>query len=282
MPSTQNFICQTCGTQYPPAATLPDECTICTEPRQFVPTEGQQWTTAEDLTKTHANHVTAVEPQLHALYTEPHFGIGQRAFLVQTPDGNILWDCVTLLDAPTEARARELGGIAAIAICHPHYYSAMAEWARAFDCPICIHAADQGWVVNPAADMRYFDSETVDLPGGCTLIRTGGHFAGSTVLHWPAGAEGRGVMLVGDSLKTTADLRHVSFVRSSPNDLPLSAEDADRIVACLEPYAYDRLYSFRHEMVLPKGAKGIVHASAKLHREALAGRYPGGTALANA
>ena len=275
------YICATCGLQYPPTSAPPAVCTICTESRQYVAPEGQAWITPAQLRRRHANHVAPVEPGLHAIHSAPRFAIGQRAFLVETGEGNILWDCVTLLDEPTEARVRELGGLAAIAICHPHYYAAMARWSEVFGCPVYVHAADRRWVVYPADDTRYFETDTLALPGGCTLVRTGGHFAGSTVLHWPAGAAGRGVLLTGDSLKTTSNLEHVSFVRSSPNDLPLSADDADEIVRRLEPYAFDRLYSFRRDMVLPNGAKDIVRASAKLHREALAGRYPGGTALAN-
>jgi len=36
--------------------------------------------------------------------------------------GNILWDCVSLIDSDTVARIQALGGISAIAISHPHYY----------------------------------------------------------------------------------------------------------------------------------------------------------------
>lgn len=159
---------------------------------------------------------------------------GVRSFLVQTPEGNVWWDCITLHDEPTQQRIDKLGGLAAIAICHPHYYSGMIDWARANDCPIHLHEADRQYVAYADDHIHFFTEDQVDLPGGLTLLRTGGHFAGSTALHWPTGAEGRGVMLTGDSLKTTADLAHVSFVRSSPNDLPLAADDADHIVNCLE------------------------------------------------
>ncbi|WP_211230662.1 hypothetical protein [Alicyclobacillus herbarius] len=56
-----------------------------------------------------------------------------------------------------------------------------------------------------------------------TLIHVGGHFAGSAVLHWKAGAEGKGVLLSGDTLSVSADLRWVSFMYSFPNRIPLSA-----------------------------------------------------------
>ena len=55
----------------------------------------------------------------------PAFGIGQRALLVRTREGNILWDCVSLIDSDTVALIKALGGIYAIAISHPHYYTSM-------------------------------------------------------------------------------------------------------------------------------------------------------------
>ena len=234
------------------------------------------------LREGHRNRVRPVEPGLFGVWTEPRFAIGQRALLVQTPEGNVLWDCVTLLDRETVEAVHALGGVAAIAVCHPHYYSGVVEWARAFDAPVYLHAADRRWAMRPDDRLVFWEGERVSLPDGLTAVRTGGHFAGSAVLHWPGGADGRGALLCGDSLKTTADLRGVSFMRSSPNDLPLSADDADAVVGALDGLAFDRLYSFRHGMVIETGARGAVEASARRHRQALEGRYPAGTARSNA
>lgn len=132
-------ICVTCGTQFAEAASEPEHCPICEDERQYLGFGGQRWTTLEALRRDHRNEFAPQEPGLTALRTTPGFAIGQRAFLVQSPGGNVLWDCLTLLDDETIARVRALGGIAAIAISHPHYYSAMVEWARAFDAPIYLH-----------------------------------------------------------------------------------------------------------------------------------------------
>ena len=99
--------------------------------RQYVGWEGQRWTTLDTLSNIHRNSIQQEEPHLFSIHTEPEFGIGERAFLIQTPEGNVLWDCVALLDADTRKRISELGGIHAIAISHPHYYTTMAEWSRA-------------------------------------------------------------------------------------------------------------------------------------------------------
>jgi hypothetical protein len=140
MPS---FICTACGTQYPERATPPAQCLICEEERQYVPVRGQTWTTLEALRVGHANSFREYETGLIGIGTQPQFAIGQRALLVRTPGGNVLWDCISLLDDATVTVIRGLGGIQAIAISHPHFYTTMVEWARAFDCPIHLHAADK-------------------------------------------------------------------------------------------------------------------------------------------
>src|SRR6478735_9631375 len=124
--------------------------------------------------------------------TVPKFSIGQRALLLRAPDGNILWDCIPFIDAATVEIVKGLGGVAAIAISHPHYYSTMVEWSHAFGAvPIHLHAADRQWIMRPDPCIRLWDGDTLPLASGVTLVRCGGHFAGGTVLHWAAGGEGR-------------------------------------------------------------------------------------------
>ncbi len=137
------YLCVTCGTQFPESLKPPDHCAICEDERQYVGPDGQDWTTLERLRTTHKNTIKQEEENLYSINTMPKFGIGQRAFLIQTPRGNLLWDCVGLIDDATISRIKELGGIAEIAISHPHYYTSMVEWSRAFgDPPIHIHEAD--------------------------------------------------------------------------------------------------------------------------------------------
>ena len=176
------FICTACGTQYPDSAQAPSQCRICEEERQYVPEAGQGWTTLEALAKSHVNQFREYEPGVTGIGAG--FAIGQRALLLQTPGGNILWDCVATLNDATVSAIKAKGGLKAIAISHPHFYTAMGEWARAFDCPIHLHAADKDWIVNPSPAVQLWDGETHRLWDGVTLIRCGGHFEGGTVLHW--------------------------------------------------------------------------------------------------
>ena len=238
-----NYICITCGTQFSETEQPPASCPVCEDERQYVNWAGQQWTTLEQLRTDHSNRIEEEGAKLYGIGTEPSFAIGQRALLVQSPGGNILWDCVTLLDEQTVRRVTELGGIRAIAVSHPHYYSAMIEWSRAFDdAPIHLHAADREWVMRDDRNIRFWEGETHSLWDGMTLVHCGGHFEGGTVFHWPDGAGGRGALLTGDVIQVVLDRRYVSFMRSYPNLIPLSAGAVVRIIASIEPFAFDQIY----------------------------------------
>ncbi len=264
-----HFICQTCGTQFAATATPPDHCPICTDERQYVGHDGQQWTTLADLQITHHNIIKTVEPNLTGIGSHPSFAIGQRALLLQTPNGNVLWDCISLLDDPTIAVVNALGGIDAIAISHPHYYSSMIEWSRAFDAPIYLHAADREWVMRPDPAIHFWEGATHSLIDGVTLIRCGGHFAGGTVLHWAAGADGNGAMLSGDILQVVSDRRFVSFMYSYPNLIPLPARAVEQIVAAVEPFAFDRIYGAWWGRIVADDGKASVQRSADRYIAAL-------------
>src|SRR3954467_6829510 len=180
-----NAICFTCGTQFRAPATEPDSCPICTDERQYVGLEGQKWTTLDDLRRNYTTKIQTEEPGLTSFSMEPKFGIGQRMFVIETPAGNVLWDCITLLDDAAVQQIRKLGGLKAIAISHPHYYTSMVEWSREFgDVPIYLHADDSKWVMRPDTNIRFWNGEEQDLPGDLRLFRCGGHFEGATVLYW--------------------------------------------------------------------------------------------------
>jgi glyoxylase-like metal-dependent hydrolase (beta-lactamase superfamily II) len=264
------YICTTCGTQYPDAAAPPERCAICDEERQYIGWRGQGWTTLEQLRAQYHNVIRRHEPGLTGIGTHPDFGIAQRALLVQTSAGNTLWDCISLVDEPTVAAVNALGGIAAIAISHPHYYSSMIEWSRAFEAPIYLHADDRRWVMRPDSAVQFWEGETQALPGGLTLIRCGGHFAGSLALHWPAGAEGRGVLLTGDTLTVVQDRRWLSFMYSYPNLIPLPASTVRRIGAAVAPYEFDRIYGAWWERIVDREAKAAVARSVERYVAALA------------
>jgi hypothetical protein len=270
------FLCTTCGTQHAESPSPPDRCLICEDERQYIGWGGQRWTTLGELRSDHENQIREEEPGLTGIGTTPKFGIGQRALLIRSPGGNVLWDCISLIDDATIEAIRGLGGLAAIAISHPHYYSAMVEYSRAFDgVPIHLHTADRQWVMRPDPAIEFWEGETKALHDGMTLVRCGGHFEGGTVLHWPAGVGGRGVLLAGDILQVCQDRRHVSFMYSYPNYIPLPADAVRRAVAAVEPFVFDRIYGFMFELAIPEGGKVAVARSADRYLRAIGAGEPG-------
>ncbi len=185
----QTHICATCGSQFSPSPDPPADCPICEDERQYVGLHGQEWITLEKLRQKYRNFFFQEGPGIWGVQTEPKFGIGQRALLVQTGAQNILWDCVSLIDADTVELVRALGGISAIAVSHPHYYSSMVEWSHCFgNVPVFLHADDRHWVQRPDPVIQFWTGETHSIGDGLMLIRVGGHFTGYQALHW-AGAE---------------------------------------------------------------------------------------------
>jgi hypothetical protein len=261
----ETSICQTCGTQYPPADQPPDACPICLDERQYVGLDGQRWTTPAELAAGHTNAIREQEPGLLGIGTEPQFGIGQRALLV---DG-LLWDCVSLLDDPTAAAIAAAGGVRAIAISHPHYYSAMVDWAERFDVPILLHADDAEHVMRPSPRVEHWTGERRELWNGLELIRLGGHFAGGTVCLWPGGAGGRGALLSGDVIQVVSDTDWASFMWSFPNYIPLPAGEVERIRTVVETLAFDRMYGAFWWAVMDPDARAKVLRSADRYLAAL-------------
>jgi hypothetical protein len=244
---TDHAICATCGTQF--ADAQPDRCPICEDPRQYVRPEGQTWTTLAELQSRHRNRF-APQGDLEGLGTEPHFAIGQRALLVPAGAAKVMWDCITLFDEDTAALIERRGGLEAIAISHPHYYSAMVEWARRFDCPVFLHEADREWIVRPDPHLELWSGSHHDLGHGLTLIHTAGHFAGATVMHRAAGA---GTLLTGDVCLAVPDRRYVTFLWSYPNRVPLPAADVRRIGDAVAPFAFDTIHCAFWDMQVADG-----------------------------
>jgi hypothetical protein len=259
------YCCETCGTQYAPGPAPPPECPICLDERQYVGHDGQRWTTLDALAADHVNAVREQEPGLVGIGTEPKFAIGERALLV---DG-LLWDCVTLLDDATAAAVEAAGGLRAIAISHPHYYTSMVDWADRFDVPILLHADDAEHVMRPSPRIEHWTGERRELWEGLELIRLGGHFAGGTVCLWKGGADGRGALLTGDVVQVCADAEWASFMWSFPNFVPLPAREVERIRGVVETLDFDRVYGAFWNGVMARDGRAKVLRSADRYLAAL-------------
>ena len=266
-PNAEVWVCPTCGANFPPGPEPPAHCPVCEDERQWVPPTGQVWKTIGELAQDGwRTEVRDVESDLFGIGAKPMVGVGQRALLVRTSEGNLLWDPPPFIDQPAIDAVRELGGLAVVTSSHPHMYGAIVEWSHAFAAEILLPEVDLPWLMRPDPAARSWAGAIEALPG-VTLVQCGGHFPGSAVALW------NGALLVGDTLFVTDGADRVSFIWSAPNRLPLPEREVRGIVEALAPYSYDRIYSGWWDLEIDRDAKRIVERSAARYIEIVRGDF---------
>ncbi|KAL5421750.1 hypothetical protein PMIN06_009261 [Paraphaeosphaeria minitans] len=291
-------VCFTCGTQFDaPFASPPPNCPICEDPRQYVPPTGQQWTSLNNERSSQKNKFTTDphDTRIHYITTKPiapstttmpaglseststtkQLGIGERAILLQTEHGNVLWDLVAWLDDGTVDFIKSKGGLKAIVISHPHFWTTHLEWARVFGCPVYLQEADKEWIQrkeDPQGLRRFVSGETEILPG-VTSLQAGGHFPGSSFLHWDS------KLFIADTMmsvpsgfskphssKANPDAVTYSFMWAYPNMIPLPPSEVLGIWKSIKGVEFESTYGgfMGQNVVGRKGLKGEVLESAKV------------------
>jgi glyoxylase-like metal-dependent hydrolase (beta-lactamase superfamily II) len=254
-------ICETCGTQYAQSTAVPDNCPVCEDERQYVGWNGQSWTTLGALRASHALRIED-DGGLLGIGIAPDFAIPQRALLLPTDAGNILWECVSLVTDEAVAVLKARGGVDRIVISHPHFYAAMAEWSEALgNVPILLHAADRAWVRRPSPNIEFWSGDAHRLSDTVSLIRCGGHFPGSTALHWREGPRSGGALFPGDALQVVLDRRHVAFMYSYPNHVPMRTSDVRSMRERLAGFEFEDVFGYTWGRNIVGGARAAVDAS---------------------
>lgn len=255
----EQIICSTCGTYYQ-TDNAPVVCTICTDERQYVPVSGQSWTFTSELVKKHSIKLNKIKERLYEFEINPMFAIGQRALFVLSDQGNVLWDCIPLLDEMTIEFIKSKGGLKAIALSHPHFYSNMNDWAKIFDCPIYIHKNDEEHIMQKSENIVLWEGNEKKLWDGMKVILMGGHFEGSSILHVPFLSD-EGTILCGDTLFLSPSKKHFSIVRSSPNRIPLPISEIKRLKVEFENIPFDSFYGYIKTQNLEENVKKVFETS---------------------
>ncbi|HEY8838321.1 MAG TPA: MBL fold metallo-hydrolase, partial [Dehalococcoidia bacterium] len=76
----------------------------------------------------------------------------------------------------------------------------------------------------------------------------------------------------GDTITVVMDRRHVSFMYSYPNLIPLSAAAIERIVDTVRPYDYERIYGAWNGRVVALDGARSVERSAERYLRMIHGR----------
>lgn len=255
------WMCVFCANEFPPGETPPARCPICDDDRQWLPESGPGFMPLDE-TADNALTTDQVESGLTALTVRPSVGIGQRGFVIATSDGNILWEPPGFIGPALVDWLERHGGLAAVAASHPHLVGASVSLSHRFGrVPVYYNDFDRRWVTRPDPAIELW-TDTADLPGGVRLVRCGGHFPGSAVLHLPDAANGRGAILTGDTVKGVMQPGMVTFMRSYPNMIPLSPRLVRHIVDRIGELRFDRLYD-AFGVVIDHDARGVVETSAQ-------------------
>jgi hypothetical protein len=262
-------ICKTCGTQFDDRPTPPTHCPICTDERQYVGWNGQTWTTHEALRASHSLRI-GDDAGLLAIGMTPDFAIPQRALFLPTDAGNLLWECVSLVNDAVVETLRARGGVDRIVISHPHFYSSMVEWSDALGgVPILLHEADREWVQRGSKRIEFWSGDRLALSDDVTLLRCGGHFPGSTAIHWRRGPRGA-ALFPSDALQVVMDRRHVTFMYSYPNFMPMPPHDVRHMRDLLAGLPIDDVFGFSWGRNILGGARAAVDASFDRYLRAVA------------
>ena len=254
------LVCATCGVE---REERPQVCPICDDERQFLPSDGvQRWVdpAAVDV----SIGVAELEPGLWGISLAGAPGIGQQAKIIQTDKGNVMVEVPTVINKDVVDAVRQLGNVNAIVPSHPHMFGCQSLWSDSLGAPVYVAKADAEWLGVRPDGAKYWEG-TLEVVPGVIASSPGGHFPGSAVVHWAA-RDGKGVLVAGDTVMANPDHRSVSFMRSYPNRIPLSAKVVARVADHVARYDFDRLYNNFVDYV-PSNAKDVVMRSAQRHIE---------------
>lgn len=263
-------ICETCGAQSdvqnPKELQQRDECFICLDPRQAVPESGQKWTKISNwLTNSSRLQCNLVpqdnfDPGLFRVMAKDYtnmVGIGQTPWLILTEKGIVIWDCSAYFTVDLFNSIKQLSSlyqvpIVAIAISHPHFYTTSLTWAKALQTKLYISNLDKRWYQrdHDSKHINFFKSSQIEIIPGITMIRCGGHFDGSCVLHWDrkiakcpkglgTGKKETGVIFCSDTFAPASDRKQITFMWSYPNFIPLPPKDIVQIWKSVQQFEFD-------------------------------------------
>lgn len=229
------YLCTNCGFWQCYFA-VPLSCPVCTDFRHTPPEDGFHFLTPDKAAAETRTLWTGEDTEIVMLSNSPRIGIGPNGYLLRHPEGNVFFDGAAYYSPDALGLIRSLGGIKWLAASHPHAYGALWQLQEKFAPIVAIQAQDLSWT--GAFSTAWPFDESLELAPGLTLIRTGGHFAGHTILHW---AEKK-TLFAGDMVKfhgTSEISTHKGFNRK----IPMSHAEVRRYAEAIRDLEFDTVYT---------------------------------------
>jgi hypothetical protein len=245
------YLCAHCGF-WQHAFAPPLGCPICSDVRHTLPPEGYRFLAPDQAAQATHCSWEEVAPSVLRLANEPTIGIGTCAYLIERPEGNILFEGLAWYDDALLAEIDGRGGVRWASASHPHAYGALWRIQERWECEVAMACADLNWT--QAFRVTWPFDERLELAPGLTLLRTGGHFAGHTVLYHGAAQ----LLFAGDALKIHWDdgrATGLSCHKAFNRQIPLSHDEMQRYREVMQPLAFTGLLtSFDYHLGLGHNA----------------------------
>lgn len=233
------FVCTNCGF-WQQHFDLPTRCPVCEDVRHTPPESNYFWLTPPETNIATDTSWHQVARDVVVFNNAPQLGLGPVSYLMQQPDGNILFEgTVWYSDAALEQIAA-LGGVRWIAASHPHAYGALWRVQERFQPEVAIQVDDLVWT--NAMRVTWPWDERLELAPGVELLHTGGHFPGHAVLF----DRNRCTLFAGDALKfhyNGDQLTGISCHKAFNRQIPLSHGEIRRYREVIGALDFDHVFT---------------------------------------
>ena len=187
LPDLPAYACTNCGHWQRWPEPGPTVCPVCADVRNALPQNGFEFLTAKEVDElVTAGWGPSPVQGITGFGCTPRFGLDSRGWVIETDEGLIGFECAPWYPADSLAELRrmaaELGGLDVLASSHVHGYGAMWQLQVELEpSVVAVGVRDLEWT--KAFRVTWPADETLRLAPGLTMHRTGGHFAGHSVLH---------------------------------------------------------------------------------------------------
>ena len=233
------YLCTNCGFWQRHFA-VPSTCPVCTDFRHTPPEDGFYFLTPDAAdAETHTVWM-GEDTGIVTLRTDPRVGIGPNGYLLNHPAGNVFFDGTAYYSLEALSLIDTLGGIKWLSASHPHAYGALWQLQERFAPTVIVQVEDLPWT--NAFETQWPFDERLEIAPGLTLLHTGGHFAGHTVLYWAD----KKTLFAGDMLKFHSENGRVTGISTHKGfnrKIPMGHAEVKRYSEIVKTLDFDTVYT---------------------------------------